>query len=59
MSMKRILVSLVKGILGAALIALSGCATPSFFRDAPKGPSLEDTIIRREPDASREVKRPI
>lgn len=55
--MKRILVSLVKGILGVAVVALSGCTTPSFFRDAPKGPSPEDTIIRRESDASRELKR--
>jgi LysM repeat protein len=55
--MKRILVSLVKGILGVVVVALSGCTTPSFFRDAPKGPSPEDTIIRRESDAGREVKR--
>ncbi|MDR1303139.1 MAG: LysM peptidoglycan-binding domain-containing protein [Puniceicoccales bacterium] len=57
--MKRILVSLVKGILGVTAVALCGCATPSFFRDVPKGPSPEDTIIRRDSDASREVKRPI
>jgi LysM repeat protein len=45
--MKRILISLVKCILGVAVVLLSGCATPSFFQDRAPGPSPEDTIIRR------------